>query len=209
MAPRKKPKGNPLDLLKTSTPAKKKGKKNTKPQVDLPGLKDAIQKFLDAAKAEKEAIARKKIAEQEIRPLAEDAKAEACQKSGSYDSSVILNGKVIVTQQNRFKTIATDEEDMLRRIFGDEQYDEFFGQTTKVAFTKDLLDDEEMLTKVLGAIQGVVGEEFGKFFEVKTYLEPNEAYAKARICNPEVREQAKRAEGEDLCVPYSATIKPH
>lgn len=207
MAPKGK-KSNPLDLLKTPTPAKKKGKKSIKPRAECPELADSIANFLEAQRAEKEASARKKIAEAEIRPIAEDAKADACQKAGSYDSSIILNGKVMVTAKSQYKDTSLEEEDMLRRIFGDADYDKFFGVRTKVAFSKELMDDEEKLTEVLGAIQKVVGGDFARFFDVKTTISPTEAYTKGRICNPDVREKAKKAEAEDLCVPYNSTLKP-
>ncbi len=206
MAPKKK--SNPLDLLKTSTPAKKASKKSVRPRAERPELAEAIANFIEAQRAEKEALARKKIAEAEIRPVAEDAKAEACQKAGSYDSSIVLNGKVMVTAKSMYKDTGLEEEDMLRRIFGDTAYDEFFGIHTKVAFSKELMEDEDKLTEVLGAIQKVVGDDFGRFFDVKTTIAPNEAYTKARICNPGVREKAKKAEGEGLCVPYNSTLKP-
>ena len=202
---------NPMDMLKSqanAAPAKKKAKK-AKPQISLKDLDEKLSEWRRLKQLEKETANSRKIIESDILPSIEDAKAEHCQSVGAYDSTVEVNGKVAVTQANKYSKISLEDEELLRKTFGDEEFEKLFTPKTTVSFSDALLNNQDKLQEVLTAVQSVVDpEDFAKFFNVDYSYAPTEAYHKGRITSPEMREKAKMAESEGIVKPYKPVVKP-
>jgi hypothetical protein len=199
-----------MDMLKgkaTATPTKKKAKK-AKPQIALEDMEEQIAEWRKLKQAEKEAKASRAIIESDILPSIEEAKAQHCQSVGSYDSTVEVNGAIAVTQAQKYSAISLEDEELLRKMFGDDEFEKLFNPKTTVSFSDALLADQDKLAEVLAAVQEVVdSEEFAKYFKVGYSYAPTETYHKGRITSPEMREKCKRAEAEGIIKPYKPTVK--
>lgn len=191
------------NILKKAATKKESKSKSKTPQVDRPDLNDAIDKWLEAAKMEKDAKAMKSQAEGVILPEAEEERVKASQDAGEYNSSVKINGKITVSVQSRYTNIGTEHEETLREAAGD-RYDEFFKEKTEVSLKPSLLEDEEAMGKIIEA----VGEEnFARFFDVKQAITPTKAFHEQRSTSKDVRELFERLNDEGIVKPYKAAVK--
>lgn len=185
---------------KTDSGSKSKSKT---PTIDRPDLNDAIDKWLEASKMEKDAKALKEQAEGVILPEAEDERVKASMGGGECQSSVKINDKITVSVQSRYTTISTENEEKIRNVVGD-KYDEFFKEKTEVSLKASLLEDEEAMGKIVAA----VGEEnFAKFFDVKQNIVPTKAFHEQRATSKTVQEMFNKLNDEGVVKPYKAAVK--
>jgi len=197
---------DPFAVLNKSTEVKKAAKKSTTPEATDKNLDEAIKSWIEAKKQAKESDTKLKKAEAAILPVAAKLKAEHCQKVGSYESSIKLNGKIRVSSQNKYSAIDMDEEDTLTEQFEDD-YDRFFRTQTSVAFSAKLMADEKLLGEVLAKIQeAMTPEEFHDNFIVKRTLVPTEAFHHSSVCNPEVAAKADELKEAGIIKPNKPSI---
>jgi hypothetical protein len=191
-------------LLKKAAKKKAGSKSKSKtPEVDRPDLNEAIDKWTEGSKMEKDGKALKAQAEGVILPEAEEERVKVSGDDGSYHSSVKINGKITVSVQSRYTTIDTDHEEKIREVVGD-KYDEFFKEDTKVSLKPSLLEDEDAMGKIIDA----VGEEnFERFFDVKQSIVPTRAFHEQRSTNKEIREMFEELNDEGIVKPYKAAVK--
>lgn len=190
-------------LLKKAAKKKSTKSKSDTPEIDRPDLAEAIDKWAEASKMEKDAKALKAQAEGVILPEAEEERMKASAGDGKYHSSVKINGKVTVSVQSRYKTIGTEHEETIQEAAGD-KYDEFFKEDTKVSLKPSLLDDEDAMGKIIEA----VGEEnFERFFDVKQAIVPTRAFHEQRSTSKEVQELFEKLNDEGIVTPYKAAVK--
>jgi len=190
-------------LLKKAAKKKSSKKKSTTPEVDRPDLKDAISKWKEGSTMEKDGKAMKAQAEGVILPEAEEERVKVSMGDGEYHSSVKINGEVTVGVQGRYTKIDTDCEDEIKEIVGD-KYDGWFKEDTKVSLKPALLNDEDAMGKIIGA----VGEEnFEKFFDVAQSIVPTRAFHEARATDADVKKTYEQLHDEGLVKPYKAAVK--
>jgi len=191
------------NILKKAAKKKTSKKKSTTPDVDLPHLKDAISKWKEGSKMEKDGKAMRSQAEGVILPEAEEERVKVSMGDGSYHSSIKINGEVTVSTQNRYTKIDTENEDEIREIVGD-KYDQWFKEQTKVSLKPALLNDEEAMGKIIKA----VGEEnFGNLFDVEQTIVPTEVFHKARSTDADVKKVFEQLHDEGLVKPFKAAVK--
>lgn len=191
-------------LLKKA--AKKKSsskKKSNTPEVDRPDLTEAISKWKEGSKMEKDGKAMKAQAEGVILPEAEEERVKASMGDGEYHSSVKINGEVTVGVQGRYTKIETDCEDEIKEIVGD-KYDGWFKEDTKVSLKPALLNDEGAMGKIIEA----VGEEnFERFFDVAQTIVPTRSFHEARSTDADTKKKFEELSDEGLIKPYKAAVK--
>lgn len=192
------------DLLKKAAAAKPvtKGKSKT-PEVQRDDLNEAVDKWIEASKMEKDAEALKAQAEAVILPEAEAERVKASMSDGEFHSSVKINGKITTSVQSRYSPVKSEDEDAIKGVVG-AKFDEFFKSKTDVALKPALLEDEAAMGKIVAAI----GEEnFGKFFDVKQTLVVSNAFHEQRSTSKDVKDMADKLIGEGLVKPYKAAVK--
>lgn len=192
------------DILgKAAKKSKKSSSKSNTPEVELSELDEAISDWKTASKAEKNAKADKARIELTLLAKAEEERLKVCQSEKTFHSSIRLNGQVVVSVQNKYKKIDTDDYGDLEKIFGGDTDALFIAKTT-IALSPAALADEEIVAKLIKA----VGEEnFGRYFEVDQQLVPTERLHHERATDPVVAEQFEKAKEEGLIAPYKAAIK--
>lgn len=166
-------------LAKTKTKAPKKS--------DIPEITDvdedlskSVREWIAADIKMKDAEASKKMAEAPILDKACEAHGEICLDEKEYHSSIKLltnEGNLLVSFANKYSNVATDNEEELRQIYGDE-YDRYFNEKTTVTLTPAAMEDEKfvaMLSDKLGP------EKFARYFNVTEHLEVAKSYHENRM----------------------------
>lgn len=190
------------DAVKKAAKKKTTKSKSKTPDVMRDDLNEAIEKWLEAHKMEKDSKALKAQAEAAMLDDIEDERVKACRTDGEFHSAVKVNGKVTVSVQSRYSPIGTEVEEEIKEIAG-EKYDEFFKEQTSVALTAAALADETLLGRLMEA----VGEDFERYFEVKQAIVPTKAFHEQRATSPEVGEVFNKLRDEGLVKPYKASVK--
>jgi hypothetical protein len=184
--------------------AGKPKKKSTIPEVEIPGIDMEVRAWMDAHKAEKDAIAKKAQAEAKIIPVAEDERIKASMAKGENASSVRINGKILVSVQDRYKKIPADAADEIRKVVGSD-FDRLFRDKTTISLTDEAVASEEVLGKLMTA----VGEEnFGRWFKVEQTIEPTEAFHNGRSTDKKLNDAYKTLKDKGLVENYKAAVKP-
>jgi hypothetical protein len=192
------------DLLKKAASAKPASKSKSKtPEVQRDDLNEAIDKWLEASRMEKDAEALKAQAEAVILPEAESERVKASMNDGEFHSSVKINGKITTSVQSRYSPVDPANEDAIKGVVG-AKFDEFFKTKTDVGLKPAILEDEAAMGKIVAAI----GEEnFGKFFDVKQSLTVSNAFHEQRAVSKDVKDMADKLISEGLVKPYKAAVK--
>jgi hypothetical protein len=190
------------DAMKAAATKKESKSKSKTPQVQRDDLSDPVDKWLEADKMEKDSKALKEQVETVALPEFEAERLKACQRDGEFHSSIKVNGKVTVSVQHRYSSISPDTEAELKKVVGD-RYGEFFKAKSSVELTKEAMQDETFLGKVMEA----VGADFAKFFKVTDEITVTEAFHEQSSTNSVVAEMAKKLIGEGLIKPAKPSIK--
>jgi len=190
------------DALKKAAKKKTSKSKSKTPDVQRDDLNDALDKWLEASKMEKDAKALKAQAEAAMLDDIEDERIKACRADGEFHSAVKVNGKVTVSVQSRYSSIDPETEDEIKEIVGD-KYDEFFKEQTAVSLTPAALADEELLGKLMEA----VGEDFERYFKVSQSITPTRAFHEQRATSQDVGELYGKLQDEGLVKPYKPSVK--
>lgn len=196
-----------LDAFKKAAtgPAPKKSKSKT-PVVELPDLADAIKEWVGAKELEKDAKTRLSGAQEEMVPVAEEARRKVCMDSGSYESSVkIKAGDQVVTMstKNAYSKIPTEMDGDLDEIFGEDKA-RFFKEKMEISLTEAALADEKIVNKL---VEAVGAENLTKYFNIKQFIEPTEALHTQRSTDPKVAAKADVAIGKGILRPYSPSFR--
>ena len=175
---------------KSKAPAKKKGALPVHEAEDLHGN---IKDFLDAkaqAKSAKASVAR---AEGAIISAAEKARIDGCTRTGKYESSQKVGastGTVTVKFPNRYSKINCTDEDSLKEVYGERDFERYFGEETEVTMTQAAMDDEKFIEDMMETL----GEEkFGRYFDVSSHIAPKKSYHEARVLDKELADKHQDA----------------
>jgi len=166
-------------------------------------LDDFVKQWIEAAAAEKQAKQDKAEAEAEILPAAEEERLKASLSSGANQSTVIVNGKLAVSQSKRYTKVPAENLPELREIFGDAA-ERFFKTRMNVSVKPSIMDNEAKLNELVDAIGA---ENIEKFFDVVQDIEVTEAFHNARSTDIDVQKKSTRAIEDGLVRPYKAAVK--
>lgn len=173
-------------------------KKSAKPQLENEALHQNIKDFLDAKKQAKTAKANIARAEGAIIDAAEKARIDNCTRTGKYESSHKVSastGTVTVKFPNRYSKIDPEDEDSLKEVFGEADYEKYFHEETEVVMTQAAMDDEKFIEEM---IETLGEEKFGRYFDVSTHLAPKKNYHEARVLDPQLAEKHQEAVDQGL-----------
>jgi hypothetical protein len=192
-------------LLARAAAAKKPSKSKSKtPEVQIANLDAEVARWLKANQDIANAEAEKALAEKEILPAAFKARKEACRASGSFESSVVVNGAVLVSSQNKYSAILPEQEEALQAAFGDE-WDEMFVKTTEIKLTKKATDDPDALRKIIEAV-GV--DKFSEYLDVTQVYKPTEKLHHGIVLEEKVDAKATKLQEAGILKPYKHSVKP-
>lgn len=165
-------------------------------------VKEAVDNFVAAKKAKKQAEADMKFNETTII----DAVKEIQDKDGftnQYASSYDVQGNtedVKYVTQNR-ASVSIDDQDKIEKLLGND-YDSLIQENVTVSLKSEVFDDDakqEELMNLLGE------EKFAEFFEVDTKLAIKEGFNKAIYTV--VKKQDKLDEVRTFVKPYKAAVR--
>lgn len=180
---------------KAKAPAKKKG---AKPLLEAEELHQNIGDFLEAKKQQKTAKANIARAEGAIIEAAAQARIDNCTRTGKYESSQKVGastGTVTVKFPNRYSKIDPADEDALKEVYGEDQFERYFGEQTEVTMTQAAMDDEDFIETMMETL----GEEkFGRYFDVSSHIAPKKNYHEARVLDKELAEKHQEAVDQGL-----------
>lgn len=166
------------DALKKTAKKKEPAKKKTTiPDLDAPeNVQEAVDDYLAAAKAEKEAKAEKGAAKDVIVDFVQPVQDEDGCK-GKFRTSYAVKGKkkgnrAKFISSNRWTIHADDIED-LQDLLGD-HFDEMIDQEFKVNLKPEVFEDEDLQNELMG----LVGDRFGEFFDTITNVKVKEGFDK-------------------------------
>ena len=181
-------------------PAKKKG---GTPEASMPDLDNAVEAWLAADVAEKEAKAAKVAAESAILDPVEHERLKESLAAGSVHSSVKVNGKIIVSTKNAYSAVDPAVVPQLEEIFGEDSK-KYFKEKMKIALNDKALNDEAIIKKLVDA----VGEEnINEYFDVKQVVEVSDSFHTDRSTDPKVASKAQAAIEQGMIRPYKAAVR--
>ncbi len=200
-------KNSPLDvdqLLAQAAQAKKPAKGKSKaPVAELKTLEKPIAQWLKAKQDKANAEAAMTDAEKDIIPAALGARKEACRAAGKFDSSIVVNGALQVSWQNKYSNIPLEEKPTLDKAFGDD-VDKYFTKTTEIKLTEKAVNDPETVRKIIEAV-GI--EKFKEVLEVKQVYKPTEAFHHGCVLDEAVDKKAAKLIDDRVVKPYKAALK--
>ena len=169
----------------------------TKPVLEAEELSQNIARFIKAKKQQKDAKANIIKAEHDIIKAAQTARSNHCTRTGKYESSYKVSastGTVTVKFPNRYSKISSDDEDVLKEIYGS-NFEKFFKEKTEAHMTQAAIDDEAFVETMMN----LLGEEkFVRYFEVSSCIEPEKTYHEQRTINEKLAKQHEDAKSQGL-----------
>ncbi len=162
-------------LAKTAKPktAKKKAKSQVANLETPKEIRDQVDRYIEAKKAEKIAKTEKDDAGEHIigfvRPM-QDREGYGGMFRHSYAVSGNNGNKVKFVSSNRF-SISAEDEDQLLEILGDE-FDTLIERNFDVMLKPEVFQDEGLKTDLMS----LVGARFGEFFDTKVSLKVREEF---------------------------------
>lgn len=195
-----------------ATPRKKSprtaagGARKAKPgklAIEVPALASAVNAWVKAKAAIAQAEDAMSDAEAAILPRAEEARLQACLATGEYQPTVVVNGKVSITQSKRCRSIPAEDLPSLRKVFGDET-ERMFSVRTSIKLKEEVLESSEALEAFMEAIGR---DALRKWFDVTKTVEATEAFHVERSTQADTSTKAREAIEEGLVVPAKATLR--
>lgn len=166
-------------------------------------LEKAVSQWISAKGRMQQAEQELAEAEAEILPKAEEARIEASMTAGSNQTTVVVNGKLSVSQSMRYRTVKAEAMADLSEAFG-ENAPRYF--RTKLSIkVKETVADNEALCQAL--VEAVGAENIGKYFDVTESVEVTEAFHTERATNPKMAKRAIDVIARGLVAPYKAAVK--
>ena len=204
-----------MDFLNkvAKTPAVSKSKQGS-PVIELPNTKEireAIATWIEQKRIEVTAESTRKMQEEVLRPIAEEAREAYCLEKG-YSASVRVKCDESILQFSapcKYSKIATNNVEKLKEIFSEELYNKYFRQVTNVALTdlamKEIEKGSNILQKIVEAVGGP--EAFQKYFSVEQYIEPMESFHMERVQDKAISKKAKKAIEDKLLKPTTPSFR--
>ena len=178
-------------------------KKSDRPEIQDPTLDEAITKWLQAKIDLDSAEATKAIAESVFLTPAVKKIIDASIEGGEPQSSVAINGKVMVSIQNKYSKIAMEVLPRLEEIFGD-TFKDYFEEKMDISLTEAALADADLLTKLAEAVGA---ENIEKYFSVKRYMAPRPNFHHDRLTRKVITTKATKAMEEGILSTPKGSVK--
>lgn len=166
-------------------------------------LDRAVSQWISAKARKDQAEQELAEAEGDILPKAEVARVEASVNAGSNQTTVVVNGKLSVSQSVRYRTVKAESVAELQEIFGDNAPRYF--RTKLMIKVKDSVAENEALCQAL--VEAIGAENIGKYFDVTESVEVTEAFHTERSTDPKLAKKANGAIERGLVAPYKAAVK--
>jgi hypothetical protein len=185
-------------------PATGSKKKTDKPEINDPGLEQAVGDWLKAKATETSAAADKALAEAIFLSPAVQKIIDASNEGGQPESSVIINGKVMVSIQDRYGKIGIESVVTLTEIFGEEGVKEYFEEKMEISLTEAALADDQLLSKLVAA----VGQDnLERYFDIKRYMAPRPNFHHDRLTKKSITAKATRAMDAGVLTTPKGSVK--
>ncbi len=192
--------------------------KNETPTIEIPNTEENTEAFstwVEEKRKEKNAESIRKQQESILRPLAEQARQNYCQVTGTFHSSVkvkVTNSDLpplLLVCQNKYSKITPDKQAALEEIFGEQDYEKYFRLHTGITLTekamREIEKDDKLINKLMEAVGGA--ERFSEYFEVEQFIEPKDVLHELRTTDEEVAKKAKLAIDDDILKPTTPSFK--
>lgn len=190
-------------LAKAAAKQEDKPSKNKTPVIELPEQQKNVRDWLKANADLKDAEARKKTAEEQILPAAENERITACRRDGKYYSSVKVEDKITISVQNRYSPINPKDFTTIQELFADKA-ETFFTQKTAISLTEAALNDEKIIEQLINAVGQ---DKFQLYFNVEQTVVPTEVFHESRAVNAEIGKKAEILKDQGILKPYKAAVK--
>jgi len=180
-----------MNAFKKVAKKTKKTKKSTMPEISANNMQRKIICDFIKAKGNKntaEAIIKK--SEGLLMDDVTDKHVDICREDDKFYGSVKLvdensGNKMTFTFTNKYSNIPSDEADTLKEHYGNRTFKRFFEEHMVVTLTKTALNDENFCNQLAKKL----GNDFEKYFSVKTFYKPKESYHAARVLDKELAEK--------------------
>lgn len=192
-----------LDAFKKAAVSKPSAKKSEKHTFTDNSLNSAIDQWVAANAAIKQAEQQKAEAEAEFLPKCEDERIKASTAAGSNETTVILNNKLAITQSKRYSNVDAATMPVLKQAFADDT-ERYFRTRMAVSVKPSILEDDTKLNELVAAIGA---ENIAKYFDVVENVVVTEAFHVERSTNPAVTQKAKNVIEAGIIKPYKAAVK--
>ncbi len=206
------------NLFATSSTTAKKSKT---PVIDAtPETEPVLQDWMDAKRREQTAENDRKVAESKLIPELDTALRTQSLEDGELHASIVVNspnvGGVRFTRKSQYTKMPAKEcRDKLLHIFGDRDYNQFFGEQKDISLNVEFLQSNpavqaKVIAAMAEAIDGmkVAGQPvtLGHVLKVQCTIVPNSVYTHAVMFDEKVRLKAKDAQEEGLCIQYAPSF---
>lgn len=190
-------------------------KKGSKPSVQC-HLKNGegeqwVDVYLEALRAKKSASALMDDAFAELAPELEEARKSISRRTGEFQTSIDVNGRLTFVQQHKYHEIAPSRAEALVGIFGSGDFSKYFKAVTDIKLNMDQLEqNSELAEAIIEAIKEACEEHDASLADVlktKVVLKPTEELSRARVMDADVGRKFEEARDAGLVSPAKATLK--
>lgn len=197
-------KANPLDLINQMAGKPKTAKsKSSKPGIDDPEIDEAINTFITQKAAAETAETLRDQAKDQIIARVGPMRLALCVANSAVAPSVLVNGKLTLTQTCKYCVVPQERAEDLAAAFGDD-FDRFFRQTLGISLKPDSANNPEVLTAL---IERLGPEFFQEHFAVRRDLVVTDVFHNAYTTKPDVQETAKPFLDDQTIRPYAPSLR--
>lgn len=192
-----------LDAFKKAAKKPATKKKSDKVELNDSQFDSAIDQWVKAKAAEKQAAQDMSEAENEFLGACEEARITGSTEAGQVLTTVLLNNKLSVSKSKRYSKVDSEQLPNLVQIFGEANAERYFRTRLAVSVKPEVLASEEKAAKLIE----LIGPHIDEFFDVVESMEVMEIFHTERSTNPQIAEQAKKAMDEGLIKNAKAAVK--
>lgn len=192
-----------LDAFRKAAKTVTSKKKSDKIELNDAKYNGAIEQWINAQAAEKQAEQDKAEAESEFLSDVEAARIEGSCEAGQVLTTVLLNNKLSVSKSKKYSKVDAAQLPALISIFGEADANRYFRNRMAVSVKPDVLTSEEKTAKLIA----LIGPNIEEFFDVVESVEVMETFHIERSTNAKVAEKAKKAMDEGLIRNAKAAVK--
>jgi hypothetical protein len=197
-------------VAKTPSAPKAKGS----PIVEIPNTavnREAIDKWIEQKRIETTAESIRRMQEEVLRPVAEEAREKYCLDKGYSASVKIQVGDKLLqfSAPCKYSKVKPEDAPKLEEAFGKDLYGKYFRLITNVSLSDKAMCEIEkggdLMDKIIKAVGGE--DAFQTYFSVEQYVEPLESFHMDRVQDKGVMSKAKKAIEDKLLKPTTPSFR--
>ncbi len=177
------------------------------PVIDLPTeIRPDVTEWHLALAAEKAATEKRREVEARLAANVEPLWRERCCQDGRVHQHVTLNGAdagtISMVHHSRFKRTSDDDEERLRGIFGEKDYEMYFDRKCLLS-----IDAEKLTEEQADRMKRALGNDVVDLLRLDMRVVPRNSYWRDRVLRRDIQDKVMKAEAEGLALFFAPSFR--